>query len=85
MGLLTGQPRFHYSGTQSLDEVHCVFEAQQGSVLIQDTVWTGFDAPCAWRRGLFERFNVEVPNAGAWEVTFHAWIPSTENLAHPCR
>lgn len=81
MGLLTGQPRFHYSGTQNLDEVHCVFEAQQGNVLIQDTVWTGFDSPLVHGDAVsLNAFNLEVPNAGAWEVTFHAWSPEHGEL-----
>ena len=81
MGLLTGQPRFHYSGKQNLEEVHCVFEAQQGSVLIQDTVWTGFDSPLVHGDEVsLNAFNVEVPNAGAWKVTFHAWSPEHGEL-----
>ena len=86
MGLLTGQPRFHYSGTQNLDEVHCVFEAQQGNVLIQDTVWTVFDSPLLHGDEVsLNAFNLEVPNAGAWEVTFHAWSPEHGELEPPCR
>ena len=77
MGMLTGQPRFHYSGSQPVDEVQCVLEAQQGGLLIQDTLSTSFDTPLVHGdEVMLTAFQLEVPNPGAWKVTLHAWDPA---------
>ena len=84
MGLLSGQPRFHFSGSQSLEEVHCVFEAQQGNVVIQDTVWTGFEDPLEHGdEVLLNAIHVEVPNAGTWTVSMHVWHHEHGQLGAP--
>ena len=84
MGLLTGQPRIHFSGTQALNGVHFAVEAAQGNVLIQDTVWTGFDSPLVHGdEVLLNAFHLAVPNAGAWEIAVHAWSPEQGVLGAP--
>ena len=84
MGLLSGQPRFHFSGTQALNGVHFALEAAQGNLLIQDTVWTAFEAPLVHGdEVILNAFHVEVPNAGVWEVTVHAWSPEQGSLGAP--
>ena len=85
MGLLSGQPRFHFSGTQALNGVHFALEAAQGNLLIQDTVWTAFEAPLVHGdEVILNAFHVEVPNAGVWEVTVEprtreSWCPIFDN------
>ena len=74
MGLLSGRPRFHFSGSQSLEEVHCVLEAQQGNVVIQDTVWTGFRILLSMATVLLNAIHVEVPNAAL--DGFHGCVAS---------
>ena len=84
MGLLAGQPRFRFSGTDSLSGVHCVLECQQGGLMLQDTVWTDFVAPVHHGEEVtLHAFHFEVPNAGAWNVSAQAWSSEHGALGAP--
>ncbi len=74
MGMLSGQPTFQNSGLASMDGVHYVIQALQGEWMLEDTLWTAFTAPLAnGESALLQSFHLDVPNAGAWEVTVEPW------------
>ncbi len=81
MGVLTGQPHFQFSGSESLEEVHCIIEAHQEDLLVQDTVWTSFETPLTHGDvAVLNAFHLDVPNPGGWDVTLKAWNPNDGEL-----
>jgi len=84
MGLLAGQPRFHFSGSGSLSDIHCALEFQQGSSILHDTIWTAFSEPISHGEEVaLNAFHLEVPSAGAWQVRAHAWSPDHGDIGAP--